>query len=211
MTRLLRHEPAIAASLDHLTTQAPEIRGLGVDVATIDWVRFTPGFPGLVRIILGQQISSRIADALWFRLADEVGGDDAVTPRYILGQTGEALRPFGFSAQKTRYARTLAQRIEDGLIEPAALSGKPDEEVIRAITAELGFGRWSAQMYLLFCLARPNVLPEGDLVFDRKVQALYGLDARPDPDTLRVVCAAHDGHFTALTLLLWKAELNARP
>ncbi len=125
-----------------------------------------PGFDGLLRIIVGQQLSVRAAGSIWERLA----AAEAITPEGLLDKSDETLQQCGLSRAKRLYARHLGQACLEGTVDFEALEGLPDEAVIQKLTALKGVGRWSAEIYLLFCLHRPDVLPAGDLALQRAFQ-----------------------------------------
>jgi DNA-3-methyladenine glycosylase II len=205
---LLRDANPISEGLERLA-RCPLI-GPVLNLDAILWERFMPGFQGLVRIVIGQQISSVLADRFWFALASHAGAEDAVTPSFLLAMDAASLKPFALSARKTASLHALASRSLNGDFNKDALDLLSDPAIDAAITAEKGFGLWSSQMYRLFCLARPNVLPRADLVVDRAVMRLMQLDARPDYPALQALCARWEGDWSALTLALWRYEIDAR-
>ncbi|MDQ4128064.1 MAG: hypothetical protein M3151_08995 [Actinomycetota bacterium] len=131
-------------------------------------------------------------------------GDRPPTPEEILVTDEEALRATGLSRPKISYLRDLARRVIDEEIDLLALHDLPDEEVIRQITGVKGLGRWSADMFLMFHLARPDVLPVGDLGIRRAVERWYGLPGLPDADTLHAIAAPWRPERTLACFYLWK-------
>lgn len=117
----------------------------------------------------------------------------------------QMLRAAGLSRPKISYLRDLARRVIEGELDFAALQALPDEEVAERITAVKGLGRWSADMFLIFHLARPDVLPVGDLGIRRAVERAYGLPALPDADTLRAIAAPWRPERTLACLYLWES------
>jgi DNA-3-methyladenine glycosylase II len=135
-------------------------------------------FDALLRSIVGQQLSTTSAEAIFGRfvaLADE----GKLTPAVVLAASDADLRKVGLSGRKVEYVRDLAARVEDGRLDLHALRRLDDDEVVAAISAVRGLGRWSAELFLLFHLHRPDVFPAGDLVLRRGVRDLYDLELIP--------------------------------
>ncbi|MBV9453130.1 MAG: DNA-3-methyladenine glycosylase 2 family protein [Rubrobacter sp.] len=135
-------------------------------------------FGSLLRQIVGQQISVGAARAILGRLATLFDGE-APTPARLLAIEPERLRSVGLSRQKISYARDLAQRIEEGILQLESLAELSDAEVRKQLTAAKGIGKWSADMVLLVDLGRPDVLPSGDLGIRKAVQRAYELPSLP--------------------------------
>ncbi len=161
-------------------------------------------YGALVRIIVGQQLSTKAARAIYARLT-ALFDDRAPTPEQLLTADEDTLRTAGLSRPKVSYLRDLAARVLDGRLDLNALHALPDEEVVAGITAVKGLGRWSADMFLMFHLGRPDVLPVGDLGIRRAVERAYGLPALPDPDELRTLAAPWRPECTLACLYLWES------
>ncbi len=140
------------------------------------WAR-TPGFPTLIHIILEQQVSLASAQAAYNRLKAACRG--RITPRRTLVFTDEQMKRIGFSRQKAGYARELSRAILMRQFNPAALETLPDEAVRETLVALKGIGPWTADVYLLMVLLRPDVWPHGDLALAAAVQKARGLSVRP--------------------------------
>ena len=136
-----------------------------------------PGFATLLRIMVAQQLSTRSAAAIWARV--EQACLPLVTAEEFLALGEEAFRAIGFSRQKMAYGRALAAAVASGALDLEALATLPEEEAIAAIAALRGFGRWSAEIYLLFALGRADVFPADDLGLQIGMQRLKGLAERP--------------------------------
>ena len=161
-------------------------------------------YAALLRAIAGQQLSVRAAEAIYRRLLERFGGR-APTPEEILADDPDELRvAAGFSHAKVRYLRSLAERIVAGELDLARLPGLPDDEVIRELTAVKGIGEWTAHMFLMFTLHRPDVLPVGDQGIKNAFKAAYGEDA-----VLTEVAEAWRPHRTRASLYLWRSLDNA--
>ena len=161
-------------------------------------------YGALVRTIVGQQLSTRAARTIYTRVT-ALFGDRPPTPEEILAADEEALRAAGLSRPKVSYLRDLARRVIDGELDLDALHALPDEEVIAQITAVKGLGRWSADMFLIFHLDRPDVLPVGDLGIRRAVERAYGLPDLPDAETLDRIAAPWRPWRTLACFYLWKS------
>ena len=196
----LYHVPRIYEGLEYLLENDPVFSGLGLKVTDLKREYIGPGFPGLVRIVIGQQVSTQAADSLWKRFVD---GIPNVTPNSVLILKQDEMRALGLSHQKARYIRDLAQAINEGRFDPLALEHMDDEAVYEAVTALKGFGHWSAEMFLIFCLARPDVWPAGDLGIQEGLRRYLGLEDRPDEARTKKEGARFSPYRTASSLLLW--------
>jgi len=144
------------------------------------WAR-EPGFPTLVLVILEQQVSLASARAAYDRL---LAAASPLTPEKFLELDDVRLKAIGFSRQKTAYGRYLARAILDGRLDLGALDGMDDAAARSALTQIKGIGPWSADIYLLMALRRPDIWPSGDLAVAVAVQRIKGLASRPTPDEL---------------------------
>lgn len=164
-------------------------------------------YGALVRTIVGQQLSTKAARAIYARVS-ALFGDSAPEPEEILTADEEALRAAGLSRPKISYLRDLAGRVVDGELDLDSLDALPDEDVIDRITSVKGLGRWSADMFLIFHLGRPDVLPVGDLGIRRAVERAYGLDGLPTAETLDAIAAPWSPQCTLACLYLWESLDN---
>jgi DNA-3-methyladenine glycosylase II len=171
--------------------------------------RSDDAYGALVRTIVGQQLSTKAARTIYARLVAQFG-DNPPTPAELLAAEDEALRPAGLSRQKIGYLRDLAARVESRELDLDALHQLPDEEVSARITAVKGLGQWSADMFLIFHLRRPDVLPVGDLGIRRAAEKVYGLPGLPDADGLRALAEPWRPWRTLASLYLWES-LDAVP
>jgi DNA-3-methyladenine glycosylase II len=160
-----------------------------------------PGFPTLVRIVAAQQVSTGSAASVWRRLETALSGE--VTPERLLAAGEPALRAAGFSGRKAAYALGLAEAVASGRLDLDALHREDDEAVVGAITALKGFGRWSAEIYLLFALGRADAFPAGDLAVQIAFQRLKGLPARPNDAELRTLALPWSPWRGAGAVFLW--------
>jgi DNA-3-methyladenine glycosylase II len=165
-------------------------------------------YGALVRTVAGQQLSVKAARAIHDRLLARFGGR-APTPEEILADDPEALRAAaGFSRAKVAYLRSLAEHVLRGELEIDRLAELDDEEVVRELTAVKGIGEWSAHMFLMFTLHRPDVLPVGDLGVRNAVKAAYGLERPPAPAELTALAEPWRPHRTRASLYLWRSLDN---
>jgi DNA-3-methyladenine glycosylase II len=159
----------------------------------------------LIRAIAGQQLSNAAAAAIYNRLLARYGGRPP-TPAEILAEEPEELRVAGgLSHAKVRYLRSLAEHVLNGSLDLDSLDDLPDEEVIAALVAVKGIGLWSAQMFLIIHLRRPDVLPVGDLGIRKAVMNLYGLPALPGPAELVAIGEPWRPYRTLASLYLWRS------
>jgi len=163
-------------------------------------------FPALVRTIMGQQISTKAAATIHGRLVALM--PRGVTPKALLALTDEQLRTAGLSRQKAAYVRDLAVKVTSGEFQTHSLHEMSDEEVIEAIVKVKGLGRWSAEMYLMFRLHRPDVLPVDDLGIVNAIQRLYGLRKRPKADRIRKIAEPWRPYRTVACWYLWRSLEN---
>jgi DNA-3-methyladenine glycosylase II len=170
------------------------------------WLR-PPGFPSLVLFILEQQVSLASAAAAYRKLADRLG---TMTPSALLASTPEELRLDGVSRQKDRYLRALAAAVETGELDLDGLAGLDDATVRAALTALPGIGRWTADVYLLACLRRPDLWPVGDRALQVATAEALGLDTVPDQGALELLGERWRPHRSTAARLLWHGYLARR-
>lgn len=158
------------------------------------------GFMGLLHVIVAQQVSTHAAQAISARLDAAL---EAKTPEAFLQLTDADLRAVGFSRQKVVYGRDLAAAFLDGRVSMAMLRKQSDEGVIEAITSVKGLGVWSAEVFLLFSLRRPDVLPAHDLGLIVATQRMKRLKERPDPKRLREIAEPWRPYRSYAARMLW--------
>jgi 3-methyladenine DNA glycosylase/8-oxoguanine DNA glycosylase len=177
-------------------------------------VRPVETFPALVRAVVYQQITGKAAATIWGRLLDAFSTDDGGAdgdlrqpdPAAVAAAPEGALRACGLSRAKAASARDLAARWLDGRLPPRAdLLGKPDDEVVRTLTAARGVGPWTAQMLLLFTLGRPDVWPATDLGVQEGYRIVAGLGERPSPRALAEAGERYRPWRSVAAWYLWRA------
>lgn len=161
----------------HLKRADPVLREIIERIGPYRMKYREPVFETLVRSIVSQQLSGYAAAAIFRRLAEAAG--EPVTPEGILRLTPRRMQSLGLSRQKIEYIRDLARRTRSGELDFEACCQLDDDEIIRRFTAVKGIGVWTVQMFLMFALRRPNVLPSGDLGVRNAVKKAYGLETMP--------------------------------
>lgn len=164
-------------------------------------------YGALVRAIVGQQLSTKAARTIYGRLCDRFGGHTP-TPAEILADDPEQLRTVGLSRAKASYLCSLAEHVVSGELELERFDAMPDDEVEAELVAVKGLGQWTAHMYLMFHLERPDVLPVGDLGIRRAVERAYGLPGLPDPARLTEIAEPWRPHRTLACRYLWHSLDN---
>jgi DNA-3-methyladenine glycosylase II len=162
-----------------------------------------PEFATLVRSIVYQQLSGRVASVIYSRLRDAL--KDSVTPAAVLKLRPERMRKLGLSAQKTAYIRDLARQTRDGLVVFEDLASLPDEEVILRLTRVKGIGVWTAHMFLIFALRRNNVLPTGDLGIRNAIRKAYALEEVPLPKDVEALAERWHPYCSVASWYLWRS------
>jgi DNA-3-methyladenine glycosylase II len=158
----------------------------------------------LVGAIVSQQLSTKAAATIFGRLAALFPDNRIADAAAIEALDEAALRGVGLSRQKISYLRDLSARIADGRLRLDVLDALPDDEVIARLTAVKGFGRWTAEMFLMFRLHRPDVLPADDLGIVKAVQKLYGLRKRPDANRILKIGDIWRPYRSVASWYLWQ-------
>jgi DNA-3-methyladenine glycosylase II len=162
----------------------------------------------LIHAIISQQLSTRAAATIEGRFRALYGG--VPTPSQVAATPDAQLRAVGLSGQKVRYLRDLCRRVEDGSLPLTRLGVMPDDEVIAALTEVTGIGRWTAEMFLMFRLHRPDILPVDDLGIVKAVQRAYGLRKTPSPERLTRLGESWRPYRSVACWYLW-ASLDNTP
>jgi DNA-3-methyladenine glycosylase II len=168
------------------------------------WSR-RPGFPTLIHIILEQQVSLASAKAAYDRL---LAIATPLTPARFLGLDDATLKAVGFSRQKVRYGRELARAIEDGRLDLAGLSTMDDDAARAELVKVIGIGRWTADIYLLMALGRPDVWPVGDLALATAARDVLDLPTAPPPAELAAIGEAWRPWRAVAARILWHHYLS---
>lgn len=167
-----------------------------------------PDFETLVKSIVYQQLSGRVASVIFERLARGAGGK--ITPESILKLRPSRMRALGLSTQKTAYIRDLARHTRDGHIAFEELASLSDRDVIERLTQVKGIGVWTVHMFLIFALRRLDVLPVGDLGIRNAIRKAYGLEELPSPAEMEQIAGPWRPYCTVASWYLWRSiEPNA--
>lgn len=170
--------------------------------------RTPAGFPGLLRIILEQQVSTLAAEAMWRKLCAAAG---PLTPEAVLALPDDTLKACGFSRQKMVYARGLADEVASGRLDMDRVGRMADDEALDALVRVKGIGRWSAEIYLLLVLCRPDVWPVDDLAVAVGVQWLLDRELRPPRDELVALGDPWRPYRSTAARLVWNYYLAVAP
>jgi DNA-3-methyladenine glycosylase II len=192
-------DPAMAALIERIGE---------IDVATRlrrrSEERPADAYGALLRAIVGQQLSTKAARTIYRRVCEIFGGTTP-SPEQLLEASEADLRGAGLSGRKVEYVRDLAAHVLAGELELERLDELPDEEAIAEIVAVRGLGQWTAEMFLLFHLERPDVLSGGDLGIRKAVQVEYGLDEMPAPARVLEIGEPWRPHRSLASLYLWES------
>ena len=164
-------------------------------------------FRSLAQAVFFQQLAGPAARAIMLRVLARLGTDEArfFTPERFLAAPDEELRSAGLSRQKVSYLRDLSRRFVTGELKEDELPQLDDEGVVRAVSAVKGIGRWTAEMFLIFSLGRPDVLPVDDLGVRRGFQRVYGFDHLPNADEMRQFAEPWRPYRSVGTWYMWRA------
>lgn len=202
--------PPARLAINRLVRADPDLAGIEKAAGPLPWRHRATGFPGLLQAIVGQQISNQAAAAIWGRLRVVPG---ALDPAGMLVLTEEDLRGAGLSRPKVAHARSLATAFLDGTLDAATIDAMEDEAAIARIASVRGMGPWSAEIYLLFALGRPNVFPAGDIALAAAAADIKKLPARPGPKEFRALAEQWRPYRALAARLLWHhwRHITGRP
>jgi DNA-3-methyladenine glycosylase II len=161
-------------------------------------------YGALLRAIVGQQLSTKAARTIYLRVLDLFGGSTPSLEQLLEAKEAD-LRACGLSGRKTEYIRDLAAHVLSGELELDRLGELSDEEAIEEIVAVRGLGQWTAEMFLLFHLQRPDVLSGGDLGIRKAIQVEYGLEELPAPKRVLEIGEPWRPHRSLASLYLWES------
>jgi DNA-3-methyladenine glycosylase II len=191
-------------ALRHLKAGDPVIGRLIEELGPYGIEYSEPGFEMLVKSIIYQQLSGKVAAVIFERLAARTG-NGCMTPEAVLRLRTPTLRRIGLSQQKINYIRELARRTTSGEIDFSALADLPDEDVCGQLTALKGVGTWTVQMFLIFGLRRPDILPSADLGIRAAVRNVYGLPDLPPPAKVEELGNNWRPYRTVASWYLWRS------
>ncbi len=166
-------------------------------------------YASLVRSIIFQQLATKAADSIYKKFLELFKLDkkkNFPSPKEVLLKTPAQLKKAGISAQKASYLHDLSKKFLDGSIDHKKFHKMKDEEIREHLIVVKGIGRWSADMFLIFALNRPNILPVGDLGIQHGFRIAYKLKSLPSERTMKMLAKPHEGEYTKLSLYLWDVK-----
>lgn len=197
----LASQAAVTRHLQLLLQLDPRLQAVYEVTGEFPPRRHAPGFAGLARIVCGQQLSVKSADAIWSRLQAFQG---ATTPEGFLALEEEALRKIGLSRNKYQSLNVLARAHVAGDLDLGALEKLAADAAIDELTRHKGVGPWTAEIYLMFCAGHPDIFPAGDLALQKAVGDAFGIAPYPDRKTLTAIAAAWAPYRATAALLFWR-------
>ena len=190
-------------AIEHLQAADPILGGIIERVGAYR-IRFRdPGFETLVKSIVFQQLSGRVANVIFGRLSAAVKG--VVTPESVLKLRPSRMRSLGLSTQKVAYIRDLARHTRSGKVVFQDLAALADDEVIQRLTEVKGIGVWTAHMFLMFALQRTDILPTGDLGLRNAIRKAYHLEALPTAEEMERMAGRWRPYCTVASWYLWRS------
>ncbi len=193
--RIILGPDCVAEGAEWLATNDPVMRDILSQTGPLPLRRSADGFAALLDAIVGQQVSTASARAIWARLEGAGLTDSAL----VADTDEETLRALGLSRQKARYARALAL----SGIDYSALRLAPDAQVLATLTAVTGIGPWTAEIYAMFALGRADVFPSGDLALQEAARLAYALPERPQARAMAAMAAAWSPWRAVAARALW--------
>lgn len=185
------------------------MKGLVEKTGEIELKPVADSFDSLVQSIIYQQISGSAANSIYRKLLGEIGS--RVTPEKLNTITDDQLRRSGISPQKIRYLRDLTEKVISRELDLSVIHELSDDEIVQKLTAVKGIGVWTAQMFLIFTLGRPDVFPSGDLGIQNAMKKHYGVKGKTIEKRMTKIAGKWSPYRTAATLILWKSENTKLP
>ncbi len=196
---------SLERGIKHVSAVDPRIRSLVSRHGPIDFRPRGRPFDSILQSILSQQLNGNAANVIISRTY-RLFLPGRPTPEKMRAIPTARLRRAGVSPQKASYLKDLSRRVTDGRLDLSRLSEKDDEEIIRAMDEVKGVGRWTAQMFLIFSLGRPDVLPVDDFGVKTAVKNVYGLEQLPKPDRIEKIAQPWHPFSTVACLYLWRSK-----
>lgn len=190
-------------ALKHLSVADPRLAAIIESVGAYEIKLRKDPFRSLVEAIIYQQLAGSAADAIYGRFVKIYGRFPR--PTQLLTTKDSKLRSAGLSGRKIEYLKGLATRVSDGRLKLSKLSKLPDEQIIEQLVQVKGIGRWTAEMFLIFCLGREDVLPVGDLGLRKAMQKTYSLAELPTPEAMCKIAQSWKPYCTIATWYMWKS------
>jgi DNA-3-methyladenine glycosylase II len=190
-------------AINHLKKVDPVLAAIIGEVGSYRMSYDEPAFASLAEAIVYQQLHGKAAATIFKRLTDLAGLP--LTPEGILKLSVEQMRSAGLSKQKLGYLRDLATKTQSGEVQFANLPSLPDEEVIKQLTKIKGIGVWTAHMFLMFSLRRPNILPTGDLGIQMAIRKHYRKRKLPKPTQMEKIAKRWEPYRSVACWYLWRS------
>jgi DNA-3-methyladenine glycosylase II len=197
---MIRTETDVAAGLVDLALLDVRLFTVIDKAGPVPLRRLEPGYRGLAGIVVAQMVSRASADAIWRRIEEKTGD---ITPHHVLGLSDEDCRAIGLSRAKTDTLRRIAEAVDRGEIDLDAVCHMEASTAIRTLTHIRGIGRWTAEVYLLFCAGHPDIFPSGDVALQNAVAHALGLGMRPTPAELDRIAEAWSPWRGVSARLFW--------
>lgn len=191
----------IAQARNALAATDPALAQINDRVAEFEWPRRPGGFTGLVKMVVGQQVSVAAADSIWKRFETGMG---QITPSNILASDEDHLRSFGLSRPKVRYAKEIALAQTRGAIDFSQLDGLESDAAMGALTAIKGVGHWTAATFLMFSHGHCDLFPAGDVILQEAVRLLDGAQKRPTEKQVHLRAEAWRPYRGVAAMVLWR-------
>jgi DNA-3-methyladenine glycosylase II len=201
LTERLNSPEILAKHLRSLLRRDPRLREIAKIAGAFDIRLSARGFPGMARVVTGQQLSVASARAIWSRVEAIPGATDA---KRFLKIKDEKLRAAGLSAGKVRTLRVIAQAVVDGSLDFDRVEQMTPEEATAYLTAHKGIGPWTAEIYLMFCAGHPDIFPAGDLALRKAVHHALALENVPSVAELIEIAKPWAPYRHAAALLFWR-------
>ena len=192
-------------AIDFLRSNDSVLARIIAQVGPLEIAHRRERFPALVRAIIFQQLAGRAALAIYQRFVQIVGGGRFPTPAQVIAASDEDMRRAGLSRGKMAYIRDLAGHVRDGTLNFRRFSRMDDEDIITELVRVRGIGRWTAEMFLMFNLRRPDVLPVDDLGFRSAVAKAYGMNKLPAAKELKLMGERWRPYRSAAVWYLWQS------
>jgi DNA-3-methyladenine glycosylase II len=202
-------DAGLEAALAHLSAADPVMARLINERGPLQLSYTTDYFFTLLDAIASQQLSSKAAATIVNRIKALVPNQDTPDPQSILDMPDEALRTAGLSWKKVSYLKDLARHVASGELDLEHISQMEDEEIIKELVAVKGIGRWTAEMFLIFSLARPDVMAVDDYGLQVAMQRLYNLPVLPKPAAMREIAEPWRPYRSYASLYLWRSLDNS--
>jgi len=200
-------KPDYSAARRHLMKCDPKLRELIKRIGPCELHALAPKdpFEALCMSIASQQLSTKAAATIFRRFEDLFPPDRRPTPERVMTMTDDEIRACGFSRPKVTFIKDLASRVLDGRLDLPGLKKHSDDDVMAQLVAVKGIGRWTAEIFLMFRLGRPDILPADDLGLMNAVHRAYRLRKRPDPKKLRQMGEAWKPYRSVASWYLWQS------